>query len=44
MQSVIALLLGFVVLGLVSQRLGKRTYAAMTLVIVAYIAYAFIKG
>ncbi len=43
MNTVIGMLFVFVVLGLCSQRLGKYTYVAMGLVIVAYVAYAYSK-
>lgn len=43
MNQVIYMLLAFVVIGLASRRLGRLTYVAMALVIVAYMAYAYNK-
>lgn len=41
MNQVILMLLAFVAIGLASRRLGKLTYIAMCLVIIAYTAYAY---
>ena len=43
MNQVILMLMAFVVIGLASRRLGKLTYVAMMLVIIAYMAYAYNK-
>jgi hypothetical protein len=44
MNPVIAMLFVFVALGLAGQRLGKRTYVALGLVILAYVVYAYRTG
>jgi hypothetical protein len=43
MNQVIGMLVAFVALGLASRRLGRGTYVAMGLVIMAYVAYAYNK-
>jgi hypothetical protein len=44
MNTVIAMLLIFVALGLGHDRLGRRSYIAMGLVILAYLGYAYYTG
>lgn len=43
MNQVICMLLAFVALGLLRNRLARYSYVIMGLVIVAYVAYAFNK-
>jgi len=45
MTQVIELLFGFILLGLVSDRLGRaKTYALMALAIATYMGYAYTHG
>lgn len=45
MNSVLVMLCAFIALGLTRHRLGAtRTYAAMSLVILVYVVYAYTKG